>query len=99
MAATLSVSILSPYYECLVCHSQINLHKHHVFEGTGNREKSEEYGCYCYLCARHHNWSDQGVHFNKKFDLSLKKKCQKILEEEKGWSRERFIKEFGRSYE
>ena len=42
--------------------------------------------------------SDVGVHSNKAFDLKLKKKCQKVLEEQKGWSREHFIKVFGRSY-
>ena len=95
----MSVSIISPHYECLVCHRQIGLHKHHIFEGTGNRDLSEKYGCWCYLCARHHNMSDAGVHFNKEFDLKLKKLCQQKLEKEKGWSKEDFIKVFGKSYE
>ena len=94
----MSVSILSKYYECYVCRSQRQLHKHHVFEGNGRRELSEKYGCWVYLCGRHHNLSDAGVHFNKDFDLKLKQKCQKILEED-GMSRKEFISIFGRSYE
>lgn len=94
----MSMSILSEYYECLICGRTLGLHKHHVFEGTGRRALSEKYGCWCYLCPRHHNASEVGVHFNKQLDLKLKKKCQKILEDEKGWSRERFITVFGRNY-
>ena len=95
----MSASILSPYHECLVCGTIFNLHKHHVFEGNGRRELSEKYGCWCYLCARHHNMSNAGVHYDQHFDRKLKKKCQQILENDKGWSREKFIKVFGRSYE
>ena len=43
--------------------------------------------------------SDAGVHFDKKFDLKLKKLCQQKLEKEKGWSKEDFIMVFGKSYE
>ena len=94
----MSVSLLSKYHECLVCGRISNLHKHHIFEGVGRRELSEKFGCWCYLCARHHNMDNCGVHHNKKFDLKLKRKCQKILENEKGWSREQFINVFGRNY-
>ena len=94
----MSVSILSKYYECYVCRRQSQLHKHHIFEGNGRRELSEKYGCWVYLCGRHHNLSDAGVHFNKDFDMKLKQKCQKILEED-GMSRKEFISIFGRSYE
>lgn len=94
----MSVSLISDYYECLVCGKNRNLHKHHIYEGIGRRDQSEKYGCWCYLCARHHNMSDVGVHYNKAFDLKLKRKCQKILEEQKGWSREQFTNVFGMNY-
>ena len=95
----MSISILSNYYECYVCHSQRYLHKHHIFEGAGRRALSEKYGCWIYLCARHHNMSDAGIHFNEDFDRKLKRLCQIELEKKEGWSKEDFIKVFGKSYE
>lgn len=90
-------SILSNERECFVCKTPLNLHKHHIYEGGGRRAISEKYGCWVYLCAKHHNMSDEGVHFNKKLDLSLKKKCQRRWES-MCRSREDFIKTFWRSY-
>lgn len=63
--------------ECYVCHNPYNLHKHHIFYGTANRKLSEKFGCWCYLCANHHNMSKFGVHFDKKLDKKLKQICAK----------------------
>lgn len=92
----MSRSIISNERFCLVCGNQINLHRHHIYEGTGRRKLSEKWGCWCFLCHRHHNMSNEGVHFNKTLDLKLKKLGQKAFE----WnhSREEFIKTFGKSY-
>lgn len=89
-------SIIQKEKECLVCHTTIGLHKHHCIYGTANRQKSEKYGLTVYLCARHHNGSNYGIHFNKTLDLKIKKLAQTKFEETH--SREEFIKEFGRSY-
>ena len=62
--------------ECYICHTPLNLHKHHIFEGTGRRNLSEYWGCWVYLCANHHNMSRFGVHFDKSLDLKLKQECQ-----------------------
>lgn len=70
-------SIISNERECLVCKTPLNLHKHHIFFGNGNRELSEKYGCWCYLCARHHNFSNEGVHFNQRLNLQLRAFAQK----------------------
>jgi hypothetical protein len=67
-----------------------------VFYGTANRKKSEEFGCWVYLCAYHHNMSNEGVHFNKSLDILLKQECQK--EFEKNGTREEFRRIFGKSY-
>ncbi len=96
-------SLMSNERECLVCKSTRNLHKHHIFFGSANRKQSEKYGCWCYLCARHHNMSSEGVHFNKELDQRLKKHCQSLWELEYYWEcqtkpREDFIEIFGRSY-
>lgn len=93
----MSKSIISNEKECFVCLTPINLHRHHIFFGVGNRSKSEEYGCWCYLCDRHHNMSNEGVHFNLPFDRTLKKYCQERWEGLYG-DRKQFIKEFGKSY-
>lgn len=82
--------------ECWVCHDTRALHKHHIYGGIGRRSKSEELGCWVYLCPFHHNASDNGVHFNKVLDLRLKQICQRRFEEEH--SRAEFRRYFGRSY-
>ena len=92
-----SKSIISNDRKCIVCDSTFNLHKHHIFEGTANRKKSEQDGCWCYLCSRHHNGSDAGVHYNKVFETDLKQKTQRLWEQKYG-TREDFIKRYGRSY-
>jgi len=90
-------SIISNNPECLICKTTLDLHRHHVFYGTGKRQISEKYGCWVYLCARHHNMSSDGVHYNKALDKELKQRTQLKWEELNG-TREDFIKTFGRSY-
>lgn len=90
-------SIIQKTKECYVCNTTYNLHKHHIFYGTSNRKLSEKYGCWCYLCAYHHNMSDAGVHFNKDLDRTLKQECQIKWEKING-SRNDFIKVFGKSF-
>lgn len=89
-------SILSNERECLVCGAPYHLHKHHIFYGTANRKLSEKYGCWCYLCARHHNMSNQGVHSNKVLDNKLKQEAQRAFE--KAYPNEDFLSIFGRNY-
>lgn len=71
----MSKSILSNEKKCYVCGTTVNLHKHHIYFGAF-RPISEKYGCWCYLCGRHHNQSNDGVHFNRELDLQLKRKAQ-----------------------
>lgn len=90
-------SVLQEVKECYVCQTTSNLHDHHVLFGTSNRKKSEKYGLKVWLCAYHHNMSNEGVHFNQVLDRALKMKAQKHFEKNIG-TREDFIKEFGKSY-
>ncbi len=90
-------SILSNERECYICGYTETLSRHHIYAGVSNRKQSEKYGCWVYLCARHHNMSDAGVHFNKALDTELKQTCQKEWEKRNG-TREDFIRTFGRSY-
>ena len=90
-------SVLQENKECYVCSSSLNLHEHHVFFGSANRKKSEAYGLKVWLCAGHHNMSSEGVHFNKKLDIHIKKMAQAYFEANIG-TRDSFRKEFGKSY-
>ena len=92
----MSKSIISNDKMCLVCGFP-QVHKHHIFYGTSNRKQSEKYGCWVYLCERHHNMSNEGVHFDKALDIKLKKFCQEKWEAKYG-DREQFINVFGKSY-
>lgn len=89
-------SIVQKEYCCLVCKTTRDLHKHHCFFGTANRKKSEKHGLTVWLCSRHHNGSDYGVHFNKQLDKNIKQLAQRKFEETH--SREEFMREFGRNW-
>ena len=88
-------SVIQIKKQCFVCGTTLNLHEHHVFFGTANRKKAEDYGLKVYLCQEHHTGS-HGVHFNKALDEGLKMLAQSKFEELYG-SREDFIREFGKS--
>ena len=72
-------------------------HRHEVFYGS-NRQKSIEYGLVVFLAPEMHNMSDRGVHFNREFDLMLKKIGQKTAMEHFGWDVGQFISIFGKNY-
>ena len=74
-----------------------NLHRHEVFFGA-NRQKSIEYGLVVFLTPEMHNMSNYVVHFNRAFDLELKKIGQKAAMLAYHWTIDDFIREFGRNY-
>lgn len=88
-------SIIQSEKECFVCHTTNGLHKHHVFYGP-LRKVSEKYGLTVWLCARHHNLSNEGVHFDRELDLVIKAIGQRAFEEKH--SHEEFIKIIGKNY-
>lgn len=89
-------SIIQTERECYVCGTTQDIHEHHIFEGTANRRQSEKYGMKIFLCGRHHNMSNQGIHFNKELDISVKQMAQEIFEETH--TREEFREIYGKSY-
>lgn len=89
-------SILDNERRCYKCGVRTNLHRHHIYGGA-NRNRSEYFGCWVYLCAHHHNMSNEGVHFDRSFDIDLKEDCQERWEENYG-SREEFRAVFGKSW-
>lgn len=92
----MSKSLLSDKKECWYC-GDTTVHKHHIYPGTANRKKSEEDGCWVYLCPGHHNMSNYSVHRCKELDRRLKELCQIEWEKRYG-DREAFIHRFGKSY-
>lgn len=90
-------SIMSDDYKCYVCGNTKYLNVHHVFYGTANRQNSEDYGCWIYLCTRHHTMGSSAIHNNRVLDNRIKRLCQQKWEERFG-GRDEFIKVFGRSY-
>ena len=87
--------------ECFLCGgngSDDPLDRHHIFNGP-YRKKSEKYGLVVYLCHnRCHIFGKYAVHNNQERMLYLKARGQYKVMEEQGWSRERFIREFGKDY-
>ena len=90
-------SLIQNEKKCYVCGTTINLHIHEVFFGK-NRKKSIEDGCCIYLCGRHHNQSNEGVHFNKKLDLELKREMEEHWINHYMKDIKDFIKRYGRNY-
>lgn len=89
-------SILQDEKKCFICETTLGLHCHHVFGGNANRKKSEKYGLKIWLCGRHHNLSNEGIHFNKAVDLAVKRKAQSKFEETH--TRKEFMQIFGKNY-
>lgn len=86
------------YHTCYLCEKlndntmwQQTLHKHHVFRGA-NRENSERYGLYVWLCPKHHTMGPEAVHNNKALDDMLKSWAQYEFEER--YSHKKFIEIF-----
>ena len=90
-------SIIQKEKRCIVCDVPFNIHTHEVYFGR-NRQKSIEDGCCVYLCGKHHNQSDEGVHFNHNLDIKLKKEMEIawLMYYDKPISE--FIKRYGRNY-
>ena len=73
-------------------------HRHECFFGTANRKISIEDGLVVFLEPRLHNMSNEGVHFNKEFDLMIKREAEKRWLEYYHKDIEDFIKKYGRNY-
>lgn len=88
-------SILQDKKECYICKTTQGLHCHHIYFAS-NRKISEQNGFKVWLCGKHHNLSNEGVHFNRELDLYLKRTCQEKFEQTH--SRSEFIDKIGRNY-
>lgn len=89
-------SIMQDEEKCFVCGATNNLVRHEIYGGYANRKLSKEYGLWVWLTPYWHNASNDGVHFNKQLETTLKKAGQMAFE--RTHTREEFIKIFGRNY-
>lgn len=89
---------------CFICGMNnradyFGLEEHHVFEGYGRRELSEQYGLKVYICGgKCHREGEHSVHKSAKVDRALKKLVQKRAMQYYGWSVEQFIGIFRKNY-
>lgn len=65
---------------CLVCGST-RVEVHHILFGRANRKWSDKFGLVIALCPEHHRGSTYSPHFNRDFDLQLKRMAQQKFEE------------------
>lgn len=68
---------------------------HHIYFGVSNRKWSDKYKCVVGLCTEHHR-GNNGVHFNRELDLTLKKIGQKEFTE--NYPELNFMEIFGKNY-
>ena len=70
---------------------------HEVF-GAANRQKSKRLGLWCVLCHDGCHLGAYGVHYNAEVMAQLHREGQEAAMEAYGWTREEFIKQFGKNY-
>ncbi len=104
----MSKSILQEEKECFLCRmaaeeagyfgelSHAGLHRHHAIFGRGNREKSEHYGLWVWLCVAHHEYGPEAVHKNRAARLFLSGIAQQAFMEK--YPDTDFREEFGINY-
>lgn len=84
--------------KCFFCGRTGNLDRHHIFGGPF-RKKSEKYGLTVDLCHDTcHIFGPNSVHQNRETMLEIKRYGQRKAMQENGWSKEDFIREFGKNY-
>lgn len=72
--------------------------RHHIFGGA-NRKKSERLGLVVYLCGNTcHRNGPQAAHNNAETMQRLHEYGQKKAMQENGWTKDDFIREFGKNY-
>ena len=74
------------------------LHRHEVFFGTANRQKSIRDGLVIFLTPELHNMSNKGIHFNRNFDIAAKRSGERAWLDYYGKTIDDFIKEYGKNY-
>lgn len=86
----------NPYYGTK--RTTVYSHRHEVYFGVRNRQKSIDDGLIVFLKPKDHNLGSNGVHFNRKFDLYLKKIAERVWLDYYDKTIDDFISRYGRNY-
>ena len=91
-------SIMQKERECYICGRVTDLEKHHVLGGflSNNRNLSETYGLWVYVCKKHHTDPKEGVQYNKELNLKLKQEAQRAFQ--KFYGRSMWMRLFKKNY-
>lgn len=89
-------SLISDRHECVLCGRTTGKLDRHEIWGGALRQKSKNFGCWCYLCHEPCHLTE--VHKNADTRRSLRRVCQPLAMERYGWTTDEFIKRFGRNY-
>lgn len=92
-------SIIPQEHKCFVCGCEnVKLHQHEALYGTALRKLSIQEGLVFYLCPKHHNMSDEGVHYNRELDLKLKRIAQEEWLKQHNNDMQKWMRIFRRNY-
>ena len=80
---------------CAICGKPFAM-THEVFYGNPYARFSQDYNMTIKLCYDHHQHHKTGIHFDRAFDLKIKRKYQTVFEKEHG--HEKFIEIFDKDY-
>lgn len=82
---------------CFLCGNYETVERHHIFQGA-LRKKADKLKLTVYLCPWCHQYDADSVHRSGETRLILHKYGQRKAMIEQGWSKEDFIREFGKNY-
>lgn len=83
-----------PYQECFVCGRTCLCARHHLIGGP-YRKKADILQLYKPICVDCHAKLHDRDHALK---LELEQEAQRIMTQERGWTLEKWVQEFGRNY-
>ena len=86
---------ISHCFACGRCDRKLD--RHELFFGS-NRQKSKKYGLWVTLCHEPCHLGRNGYQYNADKANELRAYAQRIAMKEYGWSREDFIRIFGKNY-
>lgn len=91
-------SIMQHHEGCALCGRRSGkLDRHEPWGGNANRSKSKELGLWVSLCHLGCHEGPGGVHDDAELNRTLRKDAQRAAMLRYGWSREEFIRRFGKS--
>ena len=82
---------------CELCGNWEELERHHVFQGA-LRKKAEKYKLTVMLCPFCHQYDADSAHRCYQTRVFLRQRAQRQTMDKLGWTKARWVEEFGRNY-